>query len=612
MLAPEQRHLLTDALRPPTGYSVDAAIATTYTLDLYSLLLAPLAMAAYDHTGGDEVADAATPVAMLESIRRHAARTVVLCQAAGMHVPPSYPRLAAFAEGMVTEVVPPEGGTFHPKVWILRFVDDSGTHLHRFACLSRNLTGDRSWDTLLVCDENQSATATLDATPVATFIEELLTEAVRPLSADREDLVRDICRTFSAARLELPDGFTSGFAVPLGTPSGSSWPLPAEADAWGVVSPFLERSALDRLPRASGRQFVLSRPDTFERVGRDACGGAETRVFQVMADAADIDELLEDEDRDPEAAVSLTGPPTRGLHAKLFCWEDGAGAHVLTGSANCTGAAFGRNIEMSILLSGDKKSCGIDVLFGDDKRGLMSLTEPYVIQETEGQADPTYDVERRIEAWHCALAAALPRLVVEGANGDFHVALELQLPADKHGLAPRTKVRPAGLAHAAPRQITANAAWQGLALHALTPYLVVTTSLESEGVEVERACVILCEVDGAPADRHRQLLRELLASQADVIRYLSLLLGDLGAQDLLDQLLTAEKGDEKDPSGHPFGRGFDDLVLLEPLVRAAARDDDALLRAHRLIEDLRDDNGELPALDDDFLRLWQVVWEARA
>ena len=174
MLAPEDRHLLTDALRPPPGFEVDAALATTYTLDLFSLLLAPLAMAAYDHTEGDESAiDAAAPVALLESVRRHAEHTVVLCQAAGVHVPPSYPRLAAFAEGIVAEVQPPPGATFHPKIWMLRFADAGGQQHHRFVCLSRNLTSDRSWDTILVCDEDPSADAVLQAAPISTFVHEL-------------------------------------------------------------------------------------------------------------------------------------------------------------------------------------------------------------------------------------------------------------------------------------------------------------------------------------------------------------------------------------------------------------------------------------------------------
>ena len=40
--------------------------------------------------------------------------------------------------------------------------------------------------------------------------------------------------------------------------------------------------------------------------------------------------------------------------------------------------------------------------------------------------------------------------------------------------------------------------------------------------------------------------------------------------------------------------------MLEPLVRAFARDDDSLDRVERLLDDLRDDDGKLPDLGPDF------------
>lgn len=609
MLAPEDRHLLTDALRPPAGFSVDAALATTYTLDLHSLLLAPLAMAAYDHTEGDGAAiDAATPVALLESIRRHADRTVVLCQAAGIHVPPTYPRLAAFAEGMVAEVQPPPGGTFHPKIWVLRFIDATGSTRHRFVCLSRNLTGDRSWDTVLVCDEDPQASAALDPAPVATFATELMGMLVRPLDDARRDLVDDLCRTFAAARLGIPSPFTAATAVPLGTPSGGSWPMPPQAQSLVVISPFLEKSALDRLPKTGGRRVVLSRVDSFDRVGGAACRGLETHVLQPMADVAEVEELLDAAD---EEGPRAKGAPSRGLHAKIFCWDDGKAGHVLTGSANCTGAAFGANVEMSVLLSGPKGTCGPAALLGDEKSGLLQLTQPYEIESDEETADPTYAAERRIEAWHAALAATGPVLDVEEADDEYAVRLRLQLPDDPHGFAAVTHARPVGLRNAQPRSVTEPAAWHGLALQALSPYLVLSTTAEIDGDEITRECVVLCGVEGAPHDRMRRLLRELLANQQDILRYLTLLLGDLGADDLLDRLTAENDLDEgRDLPGPGFTTAFSDLVLMEPLVRAVARGDDALERAHRLLEDLRDDDGELPELDDEFLQLWHIVWEA--
>lgn len=607
MLDPGDRHLLTDALRPPTGFSVDAALATTYTLDLNSVLLAPLAMAAYDHA--DTRVDATTPVALLESIRRHAGHTTVVCQAGGVQVPPTYPRLAAFAEGMVAEVKPPPGRTFHPKVWLLRFAAPDGEVRHRFVCLSRNLTGDRSWDTVLVCDEDPQARHLFDAAPISHWVTDVLGTLVRPLPQQRADVVRGLCAGVAAARLAVPEPFTSARPVPLGTDESAGWPLPSEADAWAVISPFLEASALARLPRAAGRRLLLSRPEAFDRVGRRACGGAETVVLQPMTDLSAPEEAAEDSAAHDERDGWIRGGAPRGLHAKVFVWDDGGTSHVLTGSANCTGAAFGGNVEMSVLLSGPTSVCGVDVLLGDDKAGLLRITQPHHIVEEEGTPDPEYDLERRIEEWHVALAASRPVLAVTQRGEEFDVRLEITVPADPHGLAEVTVVKPVAVTHAQARPLEGDATWTGVGLHALSPYLLVSTDVESDGVRVRRACVLVCEVDGAPEDRQRQLLRELLARQQDVLRYLMLLLGDIGANDLLDRLRQDDEDPDGTGRGGAFGRGFDDLVLLEPLLRAAARGDDSLGRAHRLLEDLRDENGELPQLDEEFQQMWRVVWE---
>ena len=59
---------------------------------------------------------------------------------------------------------------FHPKVWVLRFrgLDDSA--LHRVLVLSRNLTFDRCWDTMLRIDEDTDAQSLVDVSPLADFV----------------------------------------------------------------------------------------------------------------------------------------------------------------------------------------------------------------------------------------------------------------------------------------------------------------------------------------------------------------------------------------------------------------------------------------------------------
>ena len=161
MLEPHDRAVLLAALRPPDGFVVDRAIATTFTLDLTALLTAPLAFSMYDgllasdrgKAGGGAV-DVLDPYALLKAVRGHADRLTVFCQATRIAPPAKYRRLLGYLEGCVVQVqARKDDGIFHPKLWVLRFTRPADDEVrYRVLCSSRNLTFDRSWDTLLSLD----------------------------------------------------------------------------------------------------------------------------------------------------------------------------------------------------------------------------------------------------------------------------------------------------------------------------------------------------------------------------------------------------------------------------------------------------------------------------
>src|SRR3954452_22883365 len=118
MLDPYERRLVLDALRPPSGYVLDQAVGTTYSLDLLALLAAPLAFSVFAE--GDVTTD---PLVLLEALQSSADRITVFCDAGHTYVPPADRLLFCKLEGSVVECLAPHGGAFHPKVWLLRFVD---------------------------------------------------------------------------------------------------------------------------------------------------------------------------------------------------------------------------------------------------------------------------------------------------------------------------------------------------------------------------------------------------------------------------------------------------------------------------------------------------------
>jgi hypothetical protein len=145
MLDPNRRSLLVNALRPPAGYVFSSGMATTYTLDLTTLLSIPLNLAL--RSSEDRNAILQDGVALLEALRRTADTLSIFCQHGRIGAPNLPHVLYGLLEPCVVEVGAPNGGVFHPKLWLLRFArpgvpDDV---ILRLLVLSRNLTADRSW-----------------------------------------------------------------------------------------------------------------------------------------------------------------------------------------------------------------------------------------------------------------------------------------------------------------------------------------------------------------------------------------------------------------------------------------------------------------------------------
>ncbi|MEV0802456.1 phospholipase D family protein [Kribbella sp. NPDC050281] len=589
---------------------MDVAVATTYSLDLTSLVLAPLAMAAYEQAdlSSEEKVDA---VALLEAVRRYAEKTTVFCQAGAIHVPSSYRRIMAFAEDCIVEVKPRAAGRiFHPKIWVLRFASPDGAYSHRLVCLSRNLTGDQSWDTVLQLDE-QAEPSGVDTEPLTDFLADLpeLAAAGR-LSSARQEQLADLRSTLSAVQFEIPPPFTELEFWPLGAKGGRDWPLPEKASSLFVISPFLDAWCLSRLPGGTAPR-LLSRSEMFDRVGANALpSGTEALVMQSSADSHESDAVSSTDlmpDAPPETSLRLEF--RTGLHAKTFIWDDGPYGRIFTGSANATRPAFNGNVEFNVLLAGPRASCGVDAVLDDrsDSPSIMRLLQRYEPKSMEPTSDAVYQAERDIEFYHASLVAAGVTLSVIEIS-EHRYRLEAALPTVKR--VGQSTVWPVSL----PRDVNARStdedtSWGPIGIGRVTPFLAVETTIVTGSSSVTRASVLKAELLGDPVGRHRMILREMLTNERDIIRYLAYLLGD-PALDSLIKDLHGHATDDNEPASWRTGPGADDLIIFEPLVRAAGRADGSLARANRLLAELRDDHGSIPHVSAEFEQLWSVIWAA--
>jgi hypothetical protein len=203
VLPPDARVVLTDALRPDPGWRLDHAVATTFTLDLETALVVPLAFAAHQlRDSGDD------PLAILESVRGCTDKVDIFCQAGNIRIPDNPSDLLASLEGMIHQVRRPRPGRlFHPKLWLVRYVNEAGESAHRLLVLSRNLTADRAWDTCLRLDGRLGRRVRQENQPLADLLLWLLHDnhCVTSVSEDRNERVTSLAAEVRRVEWALPE-----------------------------------------------------------------------------------------------------------------------------------------------------------------------------------------------------------------------------------------------------------------------------------------------------------------------------------------------------------------------------------------------------------------------
>jgi|AntRauTorcE11898_2_1112593.scaffolds.fasta_scaffold03790_3 hypothetical protein len=243
-LDPENRALYAEILRAPAGYDLDAALATTYTLDFETALVVPATLAFHAAENRQETLD--TPLALLEGLERLSARIAIFCEAGRIKaVPKGANRLTALLEDTVTEVSAPRGGAFHPKLWLLRFVPIGahGKPVLRLALLSRNLTTDASWDLSLSLDGQIADSRRDQNAPLVQLVRTLPSLASSRLTPDHvTTMVASLAEDLARAEWDHPEHVRK-IAFAVNGLTDQVW-RPQIGRTLGVISPFVTDGAL--------------------------------------------------------------------------------------------------------------------------------------------------------------------------------------------------------------------------------------------------------------------------------------------------------------------------------------------------------------------------------
>lgn len=613
MLETNDQALFTRALCPPDGYRLDRIVGTTYTLDLVAMLTVPMALSFPGWAEANTIHEA-NPLAQLESLRVHAERVHLFCDAAYIKEPPPNRPLLAFLEASVFEVQAPGGGAFHPKVWVARYVPLQPEQSVRFKVLvlSRNLTFDSCWDLCLTLEGTvQDRTRAIrQQKPLAEFLQSLPGLVVRNKPSESvATAIQGMADELRVTSFELPEGFDELAFHPMGLSSGESWPFPRDVQSTLVISPFLTEATLERLPgtRAS---YLVSRAEELAGVSAESLTHYESFVLHDALSPEDLDT--------PDGKPA--GRLLQGLHAKMYVCEHGWNAHVFVGSANATHSAFRRNVEFLVELVGKRSRVGIQPLMdGERANSLRSMLVPWrrpdAPSEEEEDAVEQKKLERTLDVLRKELGG-LPWRATVTADKKSLFRLTLHLPYQLGGEPPEVKLqcwpssRP-GEKRTVSIGATPTLTWEGCTCEQLTAFFVIEMSLrvrkKKTTYTAQQTFAFHVPLEGAPEDRAERILQRMLQTEGALEQYLMMLLspdeasarGLVGSKGLLALLSASTPG----PSSPAAPR----LPLFEAMLRAAHHTPEKLSAVGRLLSDLKKTPEGRQLIPDGLETFWSSL-----
>jgi len=632
MLDPNARLLYLEALRPPEGYHLDRAVATTFTLDLFTLLMAPLSFVMFECESRDQAFQ--NPVALLDALQQTTKKLSVFCQKGRIAVPSADQLPYSYLEPMVVDVMPENpSGFFHPKIWLMRFVAEGKPVVHRLLCLSRNLTFDESWDTVLALEGTvqQRKIGYGRNRPLSDFIAYLPNLAARgndSLVQVSDRIVRDTKLLSEEVRrvdFKPPLGFGDKIAFrPVGIPGYQRFSIKGRVDRLLIVSPFLSGSLLTRLTKSPPRHVLVSRVESLDelRENESARFGEILVMDEAAARLGELDEQNTEEAEVSEAEDVESGGVSGlfGLHAKLFVAKAGRDARLWTGSANATNAAFGgRNIEFMVELHGKHSKIGIDkILAHDDNRTTFrDLLKSYVPPKERPPPDPELrQLEERVESIRRGLLTLDLQLSVRQVVAKSTYDLLLSFDPDKtcpplSGVEGRCWPITLQRGYAKDLRSLFNArevAFADMSTVSVTRFIAFELTARLGEKRNSVRFVLNLPIEGMPEDRNDCILRSILSDPNRFLRYLLFLLSE---DDMEPTWMTDPRGHISGGGGSPPGLNLGETVLMEKLVRAYSRAPEKLDRIAVVVDALCRTPEGRRSLPEGFEELWQVIWESR-
>ncbi len=517
-------------LAPPDNYTLDFAIGTTYSLDLDALVGACIALGLSEETDSDLMKN---PICLLEALRATGDKVALFCEGGQIHTPNNITSLYILLEKIVFQVSTAKRKgivkfpSFHPKFWLIRYVDENGTPLYRVVVLSRNLTFDRSWDVTFTMDGKVNGRKTLKNSPVVDFVSYLTSNLPSDENAKTKlKKIRTIIRELPYVHFELNSREFEDFEfLPTGVKSSDGGfhstndkPFaPLFEDSFHeilIMSPFLTNSVIkdfiDRNKYINHTDYMLfTRAMSLGKLNPVDC--ADFRIFTMKDAVVDGESTISEE---------MQQAQKQDIHAKVYMVRKYSDTYLYLGSLNASHNAIKGNVEFTIMLKAKNRYLNMkklsESLFNGSEDNPsnpfqeVKLTDTVVVDEEQEKQNILDGYIKEINRMK-----PTARVICNADNYDISINFA------KYESSEYT-VTVSPLLSNKTELINENVLFKSLSLTQLSEFYKISVSDGTNSIQR----VIIIPTEGMPEDREKAVVSSIVKDKECFYRYIAFLLGD--------------------------------------------------------------------------------------
>ena len=509
-------------LAPPVNYKLDFAIGTTYSLDLDALVGACIALGLAEETDSDLMKN---PVCLLEALRATGDKVALFCEGGQIHLPGNVTSLYILLEKMVFPVTTAKRKgvskypSFHPKFWLIRYVDEKNNYLYRVVVLSRNLTFDRSWDVTFCMDGKKTSAETVKNNPVGDFISYLIKQLPETeYAAEKQKKMKSVIRELKNVEFSLDSKeFTDFDFIPfgIGNQYGSDQKplytlLEDSFHEAFIMSPFLSSGVIKNFNERSkwmehAEYVLITRASELGKLKPSDCSNFE--IYTMKDAVVDGEGLISEETSDIQK---------QDIHAKIYMLRKGSDSSLYLGSLNASHNALHGNVEFMIKLHSKNRYLNLtkmkESLFGTDEAESpfqLAQFNNKQIDEVEEKANLLDGVIKDIN--RKTLGAVIKE---NGERFDVSVSFEPINSEYEISVSPLLSKKTATMAE--------TVVFTDLELTQLSEFYKISVSDGSQTV----SRVIMIPTENMPDDREKAVVSSVVNDKKCFYRYIAFLLGD--------------------------------------------------------------------------------------